>query len=442
MIGAILLIIAIILYFKPKYRYLSYFLYLSFMMRGLNLWTDAITGLKTMDMAVIYTFVISAYLVFAGKWKIPKWPIRKFYIALVIMVVLCVFFSYVHYNLSPYQILQGGRNYLLLFSLPVLLRIKDDELKKTLNILLFFCALTSILYILQIVLRRPLMPYGDFTIDSSTGLPRFYNSPLNLTFFLVLTFLLPKFFKGNIWIYRALFFIAVIATQGRTFIVSVICTILLATMLQGKLKRIGTSIAFLFIIITPFYGIINDRFEGGGGTSDFTDIMNGNYKFYESGQDGGTMVYRFAWVYERYDYMRKQPLGELLFGLGLVSDSQPWVTQHYKFSVGLVDPDTGEMGQLSTPDISYGNLLTKLGLLGCIVYLAFVLSLTIYVFRKRKSNVLILLSAAIMITSFLTSFSGSGLSQPASFALVFAVLSLLSNKKTNIKYMTNESSTH
>lgn len=434
MIGAILLFIAIILYFKPKYRYLSYFLYLSFMMGGLNLWTDTITGIKTMDLAVIYTFIVSVYLLLSGKWKIPRWSIRKYYIAVIIMVIVCVFFSYVHYNLSPYQILQGSRNYLLLFSLPILLMIKEDELKKILRILLFFCIITSVLYILQVILKRPLMPYGEFSTDSTTGLPRFYNSPSNLTFFLVLSFILPKFFKRNIWLYRALFFIAVFATQGRTYIVTVICTILLATLMQGKMKRVGTVLAFLFIIITPFYGVINDRFEGGGGTSDFTDIANGNYKFYTGdAKDGGTMVYRFAWVYERWDYMKKRPLNERLLGLGMVSDSQRWVYQHYKFSLGLENVETGLPTQLSTPDISYGNILTKLGLLGGIVYLSFVLSLTIFVYQKRKVNVLILLSSAIMITSFLTSFSSSSLSEPASFALPFAILSILCNhKKENI----------
>ena len=201
MIGAILLFIAIILYFKPRYRYLSYFLYLSFMMGGLNLWTDTVTGIKTMDMAVIYTFVISAYLVFAGKWKIPKWPIKKYYIAVLIVIVICVLFSYFHYGLSPYQILQGGRSYLLLFSFPILIKANGTELLKVLKILLFFCVVTSVLYIFQIVLKRPLMPYGHFDFDSATGLPRFYNMPVNLIFFLTLSFLLPKFFKGKTWVY-------------------------------------------------------------------------------------------------------------------------------------------------------------------------------------------------------------------------------------------------
>lgn len=58
MIGIILLLIAIILYFRPRYRYFSYFLYLSFMMGsyggGFGLWTDEILGIKNGDCAIIY----------------------------------------------------------------------------------------------------------------------------------------------------------------------------------------------------------------------------------------------------------------------------------------------------------------------------------------------------------------------------------------------------
>lgn len=428
MIGAILLVIALILYFKPRYRYLSYFLYLSFMMKGFNLWTDDIIGVRGMDLAVVYTFIISIYLLSTRKWIIPRWSIRKYYIALIIVVGICVFFSFFHYGLTPYQILQGGRNYLLLFVVPVLIRVQPAELKKILRMLLFFCVITSLLYILQSVLRTPLMPYGEFGYDPATGLPRFYNSPINLVFFLTLSFLAPKFFKGNIWIYRILFIVAVVATLGRTFMMSALCSVLLALLLQGKMKRIGTSLAFLVIAITPFYGLLNDRYEGGGGTSDFTEIANGGYKDYRGDADGGTMVYRFAWVYERLNYMEKRPISEFLFGLGLVSDSQPWVYKHYRFSIGLPSEEFGLPTQLSTPDTSYGNLLVKIGILGTIIYIAFFLSLTIFLYRNRKTDTLMLISVATMIAYFLTSFSGSGFSEVRNFALVFMMLSIIYHK--------------
>ena len=53
MIGYLLLLIALLLYIKPKYRHWSYFFYLSFMMGyggGFGLWTDDVLGAKNGDL--------------------------------------------------------------------------------------------------------------------------------------------------------------------------------------------------------------------------------------------------------------------------------------------------------------------------------------------------------------------------------------------------------
>lgn len=74
MIGVLLLLIALGCYFKPKQRWLSYFLYTSFMVGyggGFGLWTNRITGIKNGDLAVIYTFIISVYLLSQGKYSFP-----------------------------------------------------------------------------------------------------------------------------------------------------------------------------------------------------------------------------------------------------------------------------------------------------------------------------------------------------------------------------------
>lgn len=402
------------------------------MMKGLNLWTDSILGIKNTDVAIIYTFIISIFLILNKKWKIPRWPIRKFYIATIITFGLCALFSLIYYRLSPYQILQGGRGFLLIFSLPILIKIQHNELVKILRLLLFFCICTSILYITQIIIQRPLMPYGNFVFDYATGLPRFYNIPANLPFFLTLTFLYPKLFKGHIYIYKILFIFSAICSLGRTFIITTIATVLIAMLMQGKLKRANSAIVILCIILVPFWGIISERFAGAGGTSDIANLTNGDYKDYkDDNMSSGTMVYRIAWVYERWNYMTKRPINELLLGLGFVSDSQSYVDKHYNFSVGIIEEETEKKQQLATGDISYGNILTKLGLLGGSIYLVFALSLTIFLYKKRKYSILLLTGAALMTTSFLMSFSSTSLSDTKNLGLIFMILSVLNYHKNN-----------
>lgn len=435
MIGYLLLLIALLLYIKPKYRHWSFFLYLSFMMGyggGFGLWTDEVLGAKNGDLAIIYTFVISIVMVFKRQYNIPKWSFVVQYKWFILFLFASVLFSLFYYHFTPFQILQGGRSFLLIFAFPILVNIKQRNFDKVLQLLIKVCVLTSMLYILQTISRHAIMPYGEFDTDPTTGLPRFYNSPANLDIFLALTFLKPELFKGRIIYYRILFFLALVCTLGRTQIITTILLVFIALFFDGKIQKIGKYVIVIGVMMLPFIGVLSDRFTGDG-ASDFSDIQAGNFKEgYVQGRDQGTLLYRFAWVYERYDYIIHRPLGEQLFGLGLISDSQPWVDKHYNFKIGLSNPDGIGAVQLSTPDISYGNIMTRLGFLGGVIYITFIVSLLFFLLKRRKDNVFILVSAASIILLFINSFSGSLMSETRSFTIYFLFLSFLFNNKRKI----------
>lgn len=435
MIGYLLLLIALLLYIKPKYRHWSFFLYLSFMMGyggGFGLWTDEVLGAKNGDLAIIYTFVISIVMVFKRQYNIPKWSFVVQYKWFILFLFASVLFSLFYYHFTPFQILQGGRSFLLIFSFPILVNIKQRDFDKVLQLLIKVCVLTSMLYILQTISRHAIMPYGEFDTDPTTGLPRFYNSPANLDIFLALTFLKPELFKGRIIYYRILFFLALVCTLGRTQIITTILLVFIALFFDGKIQKIGKYVLVIGVMMLPFIGVLSDRFTGDE-ASDFSDIQAGNFKEgYVQGRDQGTLLYRFAWVYERYDYIIHRPLGEQLFGLGLISDSQPWVDKHYNFKIGLSNPDGIGAVQLSTPDISYGNIMTRLGFLGGVIYIIFIVSLLFFLLKRRKDNVFILVSAASIMLLFINSFSGSLMSETRSFTIYFLFLSFLFNNKRKI----------
>lgn len=440
MIGYLLLLIALLLYIKPKYRHWSFFLYLSFMMGyggGFGLWTDDVLGAKNGDLAVIYTFVISIVMVFKRQYKIPKWGFVAQYKWFILFLFASVLFSLFYYHFTPFQILQGGRTFLLIFAFPILVNVQRRDFEKVLLLLIKVCVLTSVLYILQIISRHAIMPYGEFDTDPTTGLPRFYNSPANLDIFLALTFMKPELFKGRIIYYRILFFLALVCTLGRTQIITTILLVFIALFFDGKIQKIGKYVIVIGVMTLPFIGVLSDRFTGDG-ASDFSDIQAGNFKEgYVQGRDQGTLLYRFAWMYERYDYLINRPFGEQLFGLGLISDSQPWVDKHYNFKIGLSNPENTGAVQLSTPDISYGNIMTRLGFLGGVLYIAFIVSLLSFLVKKRKINDFILVSAASVMLLFINSFSGSLMSETRTLSIYFLFLSTLILKNNN-----NENSTH
>lgn len=432
MIGIALLLIAITLYFRPKYRYLSYFLYLSFMTGsgggGFNLWTDEILGIKNGDCAIVYTFIINIALLFQNKWKIPNFQGRLAVITLILFVMASCLFSYFYYGLTPYQILQGGRSYLLLFFIPILLRATPQEVQKVMRLLFWICLLTSVLYILQIlVVKGPIMPYSrEPGIDPSTGLVRMHNPPSNLNIFLTLTFLCPALLpkKINLNVMRGIFLIALLCNLGRTAIATGLFMVLLALLMNGNFKKIFGAIIILGILALPLVGTISSRFEEGGTSNDLSQIMEGNFDENYTNEGDATMLYRFAWCYERANYLAERPLVEQIFGMGLCSDSQDWVYQHYDFSLGLINKERLLPYQLSTPDISFGNMITYLGFAGSIIYLVFYYYLAHFFWKRRKCNILFLLMSAYTLILTVIAFAGSNLSEVRTFSLIFFIMSL------------------
>lgn len=431
MLGYILLLVALALYFNKSYRYLSVFLYISFMLGyggGFGLWNDQVLGVKTMDLALIYTFVINGYLLLTRQnlfrpFRSHSHAWLTWYKVLIGFLLCSAVFSYIHYHFTPYQILQGGRSYLLLLSLPILARVKPWELQRIMELCLWVTLATSALYILQIVVGRPLMPYAlEYNLDSTTGLVRLYNAPAMLSFFLMASFVCPRFFPGNANVYRIVFFAAVMCTLGRTYIFTTLLSVVLATVFTGKASALMKTIAVLGIMFLPFMGMITQRFEKGSTGADIRNTLSGGAAEYSSGD--GTMTYRVAWIYERYDYLKDRPIGEQVFGLGLISESQSVVNKMYRFSIGLSGED-GNVSQLSTPDTSYGNLLSKLGFVGMFIYLGFCISMAVFIYRKRLEFPMLIVCAAGFTVLFIGSMSGSALSEPRNFTFYFLAVGML-----------------
>lgn len=437
MLGYILLLISIILYFSKQYKYISYFIYISFMSGvygGFNLWTDQILGTSNTDLAVVYTFLINFHLLISKQFKIPKQiNFIIWYKILIIFIIFTTLFSIIHYNFSLYQVVQGGRDYFLLLSLPIILQIKLVEIKKLLKLFLFITLLTSILYILQVIIGKPIMPYPfEPSFDSSTGLIRLFNTPPMLDFFLLLSFTIPTLFPKKINLYRTIFILALILTLGRTLIISIFMCIFLALYFNGKSTKLIKTLLIISLIMTPLIDIISARLEGGDTGSDLQSIISG--EFINDAKMGyntsGTFSYRIAWVYERILFLINRPLGEQIFGLGFISEAtQSIVDKMYDFQIGLINPETKRIMQLSTPDIAYGNLISKLGICGCIIYLIFTLKITLFFYKKRKQNAIYSVFAALMISMLIISLSCNTLSEPKNFSLYFLGIAYYINTK-------------
>ena len=368
------------------------------------------------------------------QYKLPNVKFIRWYKLFLVFICFSACFSYFYYGFSAYQILQGGRSFLLIFSLPILVKITKYELNKLIPILFWVTVITSVLFILQVVVGKPLMPYnGEPKIDETVGLLRMYNKPALLDLFLALTFVCPRYFGKKVNLLRVIFFVALICTFGRTGIFSTVMVVLLSMLFLGKASKMLKTILVIGFLFIPFIGIISDRFEKSKTEDDISVLSSGGYEDFSSG-DGGTMTYRIAWVYERFEYLINRPIVEQIFGLGLISDSQPLATKIYNFRIGLPDPETGIPVQLSTPDIAYGNLLTKLGFSGGLIYLCFLISLAIFLYKNRKTNALTIVCSAQIIMLFVLSMSGNLLSESKNLTMYFIAIATIFRHYSRYKY--------
>ncbi len=422
MLGVAFLLIALFCYFSSKWRWFSYVIYVGFLSKGYVVFTDEVLGFKNQDLAIIYTFLICLYLLFTNQFKLPRLAASRWVQVFMLFLICSVFFSYLHYHFTPYQILQGGRGWLLIFCLPILIRMSRGDFQQVIKALAYITLITSAVYIAQIIVGRPIMPYAsEGKIDASTGFIRLYNSPPFLAFYLVLTFVNPGIFK-RVLFWRIVLIMALVCTLGRTQIFSGLLAVLVATWLQGRASRLIRIVVVLLVMMLPFADTVSSRFEQGNTSGDLQTLVQGGYEEY-SGGGGTTMTYRIALLYERVEYLAHRPFMEQVFGMGFISDSQPIAHKMYRFRLGLIDEETGETQQLRSPDIAWVNAVCGLGFVGTAIYVAFFACLAIYFYRNCKFNFYYTATSAFILCDIITSFAGSGISECRHLAIYFVVMS-------------------
>jgi hypothetical protein len=439
MFGYILLAIAIVTYII-ELRRISLFIFVTFMLNGWSVLTDTVLGVKNYDLAFIYTIVVlSLQIFYEDSPDLKDWKLRLLIFIFFIFMLLNVNFSFVHYHFTSLQILQGSRASFLIMSYFFLRKYSKNDFL-WLNTLFFYITLiTSILFILQVFFDLPVLPYDTENIkrDNYTGILRYYNHPPLLYWYIFVSILTPHLIKSRLTFLSSFVFItALVATQGRTQIGTTIGVLLLGVIMQNRIKSIIGSILIGLFVISQFADIIGARFEGQFNDStenDIESILSGGIQ--ETVKAGsaynvGTLTYRLAWFYERALYMHDQPLGEKLFGLGLISDSQlETVEKMYDFSLGLRDAD-GNVMQLSTPDISYGNILTKYGYMGGIIYLSLWVYLLLFFYKRKREDDYSFVGFLLIFNTILIAFAGCAISNQGNVIFPFLLyISILHGEK-------------
>ena len=435
MLGIALLLISIILYINGKKKY-SLLIFLSFCSRGFVLLTDNIIGFKNQDAALLYFVIIFLYSYFNEKHikYVHNINIEKWLKIFLVFMLFNVLFSMLFYQLDIIQIIQGGRQYFIIFAFFFIRKIKSSDLEWILKKIIYITLITSVLYIIQCQTGLPTLPDSEqnYSNDSVDGTFRYYNVPPFLDISLFLLIFYSKYFKGwkNI-IAIAIMFVALLCTQGRTQIAGTIMVILIGLYLNGSYKKLVKYGLLGLIAITPFMPLLMERFESDDKSTggDLQAIIDGDF-MNVNGQFAGSMTFRFALVYERMAYLADRSVGEQIFGMGLLSDQQKeLVRRMYHFNIGLKDRETGEVVQLSTPDIAYGNLICRLGFVGMAIYLVIWGIMLVQAYKNRKVDIIVFCLFLYLFNYIFGSFSGATISYTENIVLPMMLIVYMDKMK-------------
>jgi hypothetical protein len=437
MVGNILLLLSLIFFFNKNLRYISIILYIGFLTGtwgGYNIFTNDIINNFNANLAFVYTVVIVPFVLSAYKTKIKDLLLIRIIIIFNVFLTISCLYSFLHYDLSLEIIFKAAKVSYLTLSIIIFRSLSSVEINKIIRIIGIICFVVSICFLLQVLVNVQILPYPYIAeIDTSTGIMRYYNYPEMLSFYLILSFLDKRTFYGNINIYRVVFLLTVFSTLGRSYIVANLIGVFLVFFADTGAQKRFQYLLLLTALITAFSSVIEDRFFKTQATSnDLGMIINSEYKNTES-FGNATLAYRMGWIYERLAYLSKRPISEPLFGLGFVNDAEPISRKMYKFDLGLLNRDTGIRTQLETPDIAWGNLLTRYGLIGIILCIIIFITLIKHFYKFRKIDPLFHAGLLYIIVELIGSISSSNLGYPKNYAFFFLVYILMIKKIQYVK---------
>lgn len=427
------------------YRKWSLFFFFIALGDGANVLPPGSGLLKMSDMALAFILLNILYHLFNKSWYYFRLDLTsKKVLLLCVFVVSTVIFSWIYYNVPLLMSLQMGRYHLYVLAYFLLRDQPYKELLQTFKLLGIFTLICSIIYCIQIPLGIPLLINNNENLEASSsyaGLIRFTNIPYYLNLFLFLNvFHSPSFVtlsSKKKHIVTTIFFLSRLLTFGRTAILSTFAFV--AFGVCWKRKKYIKWIVLIFIIFLPVISLFRSSLESRNTFDDIQGILNGEYKTYVTGykSESTTMLYRFAWVYERAKYLSERPFVEQLMGMPYVSDSSPLIKKYAKFSINGYDGND-ESQILRSYDIAWGNLVTQFGILGSIILLNLWLSLCV-VFYKNRNNSLAFAALIYLLSMLFLSIAGMGFSYLKNIVPFFALMTLLKktpnkniNKKTTI----------
>lgn len=442
------LLLSLLLYFKNRPLSIAMMFIMAF--DGMHIIPQNDGLLQAKDGALIHIVIITLFNSMKMKNYFHAGNIQKSINLFLIYIVISALFSYFYYGFNIIQIISVARTFFYPLSFFLIRNLSESELKKTIYILFVVTSIALVVFIFQIPLNRHLLLVGSEekldanSVEVYAGIPKFTNTPHLSDLFLFVLFLAPLyrfsskgFFKQSKTSLKLLFLVALLATLGRSSILISLCLLVVGYCIKNK-KYIIYFIPSVVILAPVFIYVLASDISRGMG-DDLAQLTGGGYKDYQSGsRDGATLTYRIAWFYERLQYLQNRPLVEQMFGMGFISDIDKDIYKYYEFYIEDYEPGNKNYQILYSYDISWGNFVTRYGILGTFIYLCIWYKLGCFLSRNKKScNWLGLAFLLFLFKVILGGVTSNEFSNTVSLLPFFLIYALIYKSNKNEKTIDN-----
>lgn len=341
------------------------------------------------DSGLILYLFISLNLLSKNKFLMRRSKLTSivgfFYFFLFISFLIDMLFN----NINIISIIKTSRHWIFLSSVWFFYYIPRKETEKLIWYLLNITFVISILLLIDFFTGWGILKQINLQQTASGLVSKRGAIPSTFTVFFILL-LFSNYFSLSTrrrYIYLSVLSAVLIVSMIRSWLIATLIGVFIVFIYNNNKNNKSNVLTIVFILSILLVGIVGNSFIKTRFLEGFTEIKNMNLE----GEVEGTFTYRIFHTVERLDYINSN-FQFALFGIGNVTEENAKTD----FQYGIRN-ENGNVAQLNTADISWSLIFIRLGYLGTIIYLIFLIKL-IYFFKSlRKRNLM-----ALTFFSFLT----------------------------------------
>lgn len=390
----LLVLLLAIIWFATGKKRLSLLAFFALLTNGFMLVPDiaytVVANLKPSDYGILYIISVSiiAYIKNKDCYK-DRLYLPRYTIFLLSFLFVSYLVSVFLYHIPAFESLKYVRKYILLLAPFAFALYTTEEIEDTIKTLFKITVIQCVLYLLQPILDMQLLTgtytEGQTSLFGIISIPRFYNIPLYLWFFIY--YLCYKHDTSDKYRFFLviLMFLPVIVSMHRSHLIAYISVFILSAAIV-HLRKSLPLVVILLVIAVPFSSMVSDKLARNESLTDIKGAFEIDYEDFSVGQDGeATFTFRVMHFYERMDRVLEKPI-TTLFGLGYMAEGSNYSNANFDFFIGLEDEETGDTYQFDTADIAWSEMIVRLGFGGIIVFLLYYISLMLSFMKDRSAG--------------------------------------------------------